>query len=443
MLSQGREALLRGKGTLFMNILFQNVQVVCGGFQTACVVVSGDRISYIGENAPAGQKFDRVINGRGKALLPGLYNAHTHSPMTLLRSYADGHNLQDWLENYIFPVEDRMCDDDAYAGACLAVMEMLATGTVCFNDMYMFMGAVAKACAESGMKANLARCVVNFSDENLEDDSRFLEAVRLFEEYNGFDGGRILVDFAPHSVYCCTPKGLSFAAELAQRFGTRIHVHLSETVKENDDCQAQFGATPAKLLEQAGIFEVPATLAHCVHLSEADMDILEKNGASVCYNPTSNLKLGSGIASVDRFLARGINVALGTDGASSNNNLNMFEETHLASLITNGVRQNPTAIGAADAFYMATRGGALAMGRADCGEMKEGFKADLVLVDLNRPHLKPMHSLMSNAVYAMQGSDVTMTMVDGKILYENGEFKTIDAEKVYALAEKSKKHLFS
>lgn len=328
-----------------MNILFQNVQVVCEKFQTACVVVSDDKISYIGKDAPKGQKFDRVIDGKDKALLPGLYNAHTHSPMTLLRSYADGHNLQDWLNHYIFPVEDKMNDDDAYAGASLAVMEMLASGTVCFNDMYMFMDAVAKVCAESGMKANLARCVVNFNDENLKDDGRFLEAVRLFEEYNGAGGGRILVDFAPHSVYCCTPKGLSYTAELAQKFGTRIHVHLSETVKENDDCQAQFGMSPTRLLQQAGVFEVPATCAHCVHMSEEDMDILENSGASVAYNPTSNLKLGSGIAPVDRFLARGINVAVGTDGASSNNNLNMFEETHLASLITNGVRQNPTAIG--------------------------------------------------------------------------------------------------
>lgn len=426
-----------------MNILFQNVQVVCEKFQTACVVVSDDKISYIGKDAPKGQKFDRVIDGKDKALLPGLYNAHTHSPMTLLRSYADGHNLQDWLNHYIFPVEDKMDGDDAYAGAYLAVMEMLASGTVCFNDMYMFMDAVARVCAGSGMKANLARCVVNFNDENLKDDGRFLEAVRLFEEYNGAGGGRILVDFAPHSVYCCTPKGLSYTAELAQKFGTRIHVHLSETVKENDDCQAQFGMSPARLLQQAGVFEVPATCAHCVHMSEEDMDILENSGASVCYNPTSNLKLGSGIAPVDRFLARGINVAIGTDGAASNNNLNMFEETHLASLVTCGVRQNPTAIGPADAFYMATRGGALAMGRKDCGEIKEGFKADLILVDLAKPHLKPMHSLLSNAVYAMAGSDVCMTMVDGKILYENGEFKTIDAEKIYALAEKSKKHLFS
>lgn len=412
-----------------MSIVFKDI-VLPFSLERSDVLIDGEIISKIGKNLSA----DTVIDGKNRLLSPGLFNAHTHSPMCLLRSYADGYPLEEWLFDKIFPIEDKLNDDDIYFAAQLSIMEMLASGTVCFADMYYGMASVAKAVTEVGIKANLSR---GATGQGQEDQWKIDENVELFKEFNS---DKIRVDFAPHSVYTCTPSYIEQIVKAAKSLGASLHVHLSETKTEQENCIKQYKKTPTELFEAAGVFEQKTIAAHCVHVTESDMDILLKNNISIAHNPTSNLKLASGIAPVNMFVEKGINVAIGTDGASSNNNLNMFEEMHLAAVLH--LRDNPTAILPTEAFKMATKNGATAMGRRDTGEIKVGNKADLIVIDLDKPHLKPMHNAVSNLVYSAQGQDVYLTMVDGKILYQNGEFKTIDKEKVYKNIEKSKERLF-
>jgi 5-methylthioadenosine/S-adenosylhomocysteine deaminase len=424
-----------------LDILFSGVAAVLADEQNtvldgAYVGVEDGKIVYVGSKAPK-KKARRTISGTRKVLMPGLCNAHTHTPMTLLRGYADDYELHTWLNDHIFPAEARMTEDMLYWGTSLAIMEMLAGGTVSFTDMYGPMMEVARATDESGMKANLSRALMHRGDPKEYDfrsDDRAKEARALTDEYHNRDHGRIKTDIAIHGEYTSCFKLWEQVGEYAAGRRIGIHVHLSETRKEHEESKERnYGRTPAQALHAARVFEVPTTAAHCVWVENDDIEILREMGVTAAHNPVSNAKLASGTANVPLMLERGVNVALGTDGMASNNSHDMFEEMKAAALLNKLSRRDPEALNASSVLRMATRNGYIAQGRAkEGGYIKEGCDADLILLDFDKPHLTPCHSVISSIVYAARGSDVCLTMVRGKILYENGEFLTMDAERVLA-----------
>lgn len=417
-----------------MNYIIKNTAIVTMDndkvIENGYIIIENGEIVKVGDGEFLGDdgKYT-VIDGENKLVMPGLINCHTHTPMGIMRSYGSGLPLDRWLNEKIFPVEDKLTEDDMYWGSMLAICEMLSTGTTTFNDMYFQTHMTAKAVIKSGMRAVLTYCGTCFAPY---DDYNTLKRVennrRLFEDYKTSD--KIKVSVSPHAVYTCTDDFLADDAKEAKRLNTLIHTHLSETVKENDDCLTEKHKSPTEHMRDLGIFDSPTVAAHCVHLSNDDIDILKEYDVSVVNNPTSNLKLGSGICDISKLMNNGVNVTLGTDGASSNNNLNMFEEMHIASILVNGSNMDASLISANDVLKMATVNGAKALGFDKIGAIKEGYKADIIMLDLDKPHFMPMHSLVDNLVYSAQGSDVCMTMVDGEVLYRDGKYLTIDINEV-------------
>lgn len=429
--------------TLFKNadiLIFENG--IYSVIKNTYLAVDGDKISYIGKDFPDG-KFDITKDMTGKLLMSGFYNCHNHCPMVLLRGVGSDLPLNEWLFNKVFPIEDKLTADEIYAGTNLALLEMLACGTVSFSDMYFEPQVTAKAVAEAGMKANLTRPVQSFDpSEEAKDSFRIAQSIELYNEWNNAADGRILIDFSIHAEYTCTEKIARAYSEECNRRGGLMHIHLSETVKEHNECKEKYGKTPTQWFNDLGAFDSRAFAAHCVTLEDSDMEILLSNGVNVVHNPSSNMKLGSGFARVQKMLDMGINVALGTDGAASNNNLDMVEEMHLASIIHNGYSQDATIMNADTVIKMATLNGAKLQGRENCGELKVGNKADIIAISLDKPHLRPVIDEKALITYSAQSSDVCMTMVDGKILYENGEYTTLDKEKIYFDVEKAIKKLY-
>jgi 5-methylthioadenosine/S-adenosylhomocysteine deaminase len=407
------------------------------------VLIKNGIIARIGPDIADTSEGANTIDGSGKLVMPGLINGHCHVPMTLLRNYADDMDLQTWLFDHIFPVEDRLNGDDVYWGSLLGIMEMLSTGTTCFADMYDHMDAIASAVELSGIRAQLSRGQTsNDAGPDFSEDRAMKESVDFVKKWNGAAEGRITAAMAPHAIYTCSPAYIQAVANNAEKLGVPIHVHLDETVREHEDCLRTHGKTPTAHLYDLGLFELKTIAAHCVCITEDDMRLLREKDVSVIHNPASNLKLASGIAPVPEALSAGLNVCIGTDGASSNNNLNMWEDMYLTSILHKGSTRDPRLITAGEVLKMATVNGAKALGMPRVGSIQEGNKADLIMVDLEKPHLKPLHNLCSALVYSAQGSDVSMTMVDGRILYQDGEFRTIDREKVYYHLEKVCKRLF-
>lgn len=430
-----------------MKILFKNADILVrnGNFNViegAYLAVDGNTISYIGTDEPK-DNFDEIKDMRGKLLMPGLINCHNHSPMVLLRGIGSDLPLQQWLFDTVFPIEDKLTAEEIKAGSELALLEMIAGGTVSFSDMYFEPEMTIKAVAESGMKANITRPVQSFDpNETPEQSYRMKEAIELYDKYNNTFDGRVLIDFCIHAEYTCTETvARAFIEKVNERSGN-LHIHLSETKKEHDECVEKYGKTPAEWFDGLGGFESSAFAAHCVWLTESDMDLFRRKGVSVVHNPTSNMKLASGFAPIQKMLDMGINVALGTDGASSNNNLDMFEEMHIASIIHNGYLLDATAMNADTVLKTATVNGAKVQRRADCGELKVGNRADIVAVSLDSPHMVPALDKKALLTYSAQSRDVFMTMVDGKILYENGEYKTLDKERIYYDINKAVEKLY-
>lgn len=431
-----------------MSILFQNCDILLRGedgtYSTlrGFLGVRGDTIDYIGTEKPTGE-YTEHKEMRGKLLMPGLINCHSHSPMVLLRGIGSGLPLQEWLFDKVFPIEDRLVPEDIAAGTRLALLEMIAGGTTSFSDMYFFPAETVAAVAEAGMKANLNRCVQCFDEsQTVEQNTQIPQSLALFEQYHNAENGRIRIDFSIHAEYTCKSHIVRAYSELCCARGGRMHIHLSETRKEVEECIARHGVSPVKWFEDLGTLESPTAAAHCVAVSDEDIAILRRRGVSVVHNPTSNLKLGSGFAPVRRFLDEGINVALGTDGAASNNNLDLFEEMHLAAIMHCGYHCDPTAVRAAEVLDMATVSGAKLQGRDDTGVLAVGKKADLIALDLDRTHLYPNFDTLALLTCAAHASDVVLTMVDGNILYENGEYKTLDREKVLYEARAAVERLY-
>lgn len=390
------------------------------------ILIDGKRIAGFPDTADD-VPYDEIIDGKGMLALPGLVNTHTHVAMTLFRSYADDLALMDWLQNMIWPAEAHLDDDIVYWGSMLAFAEMIRGGTTAFCDMYMFMDSCAQAAEAAGIRGNIARGLAGVTPNGMK---ALEENVELYRKWNNGADGRIRVMLGPHAPYTCPPDYLKKVRDTAEQYGIPIHIHLSETKGEVDTCREKFGVTPIALMNQIGLFDVPTLAAHCVHVTDEDIAIMAEHHVRVAHNPGSNLKLASGIAPVPAMRKAGIVVGLGTDGASSNNKLDMFAEMRLAALIHKAASLDPFAIKAEEALQMGTKDGAMCLGYDDLGELKEGYLADLILVDRSGWHWKPRFNSISLAIYAGNSMDVDTVMVNGKVLMRHKELLTIDTEKL-------------
>ncbi|HBL83590.1 MAG: hypothetical protein A2Y17_09385 [Clostridiales bacterium GWF2_38_85] len=406
-------------------MLFENIGIIDETFayqKDIFVCVQYEKITYIGKTRPV-DYIGETYNGKNKLLMSGLYNTHSHAAMTLMRGYGEGLTLLDWLHKRIFPFEAKLTGEDIYNGAILAFAEMIRFGTVALSDMYFFGEDMKHAVLDSGIKANINMSV---------NGSGSLYELPIYQEMISLrDEGRMKVGYCLHAEYTSTPQIVFELAYEAKSRGVIINLHMSETKAEHDDCKKHHGVTPARYFEQHGIFDNRVIAAHCVYIEDEDIEILKKHNVYVSCNPVSNFKLGSGTPPVKKLLDSDVNVVIGTDSAASNNNLNMFEEIKLFAMLS----QRTTS--AVDALKAATVTGAEAMGRENCGSVAVGNKADLIVLDLNGAHMTPVHDMLSNVVYSAQGSDVVLTMVDGEVLYCDGEYKKIDLEKIKYIANRS------
>ena len=392
------------------------------------ILIEGNKIVAVGKVDEQLAQGAKIIDGKGTVAMPGLVNTHVHAPMSLLRSYADNMPLMPWLEQKIWPAEEKLTDEIVYCGTQLSIMEMMMTGTTTFAEMYDHMNAVAEAVVDSGMRAHLSRGVVIFSDEQL---NKLDEGIDLYRQFHGKADDRIHVWFSAHAPYTCLPPYVEKLVEQAKLHNAGMHIHVAETLSEIEQIKANYGKTPVEHLRDLGAFDVPALAAHCVHLTDNDMDILAEKKVSVAHNIVSNMKLASGIAPVTALCQKGVNVALGTDGASSNNNMNMFKEMTTAALVHKVNTMDSTAIGAYDVLKMATVNGAKALHwQDDIGTLEVGKKADLILIDIDQPHYAPWNDTVADLVYSGQGSDVKTTIINGQIVMENRQFTTLDKEKI-------------
>mgnify|MGYP005793939749 FL=1 len=395
----------------------------------AYVAVEGTKIVSVGAVRPQGT-FDQEIDGKGNVLMPGFVNAHTHVPMTAMRGYGDGNNLQDWLNNYIFPVEARWDDRAVRSCTALGLAEMIASGVTTIADMYMHTDIIAQEVASAGISANLCCGGVLFGDTF--DPATHGDCVaqrELTEKWHNYNDGQIRIDASIHGEYTSRKELWQWMADYARDHGLGMHVHISETKAEHEACLARHGKTPIQTLDEYGVWDGRAIAAHCVWTTPEDWAIMAEKGISAIHNPISNLKLGSGIAPVPAMKKAGVNVCLGTDGVSSNNCTDFFSDLKFAAILHNGANCDPLALLPLDALKMATRDGGVALGRKT-GVIEAGYEADLILVDFSHLNLTPCHSVISNLAYAAHGSDVCMNMARGKVIYKDGDFLTIDLERV-------------
>jgi len=397
------------------------------------ILIDDSMIVYAGkrEDAPAFEA-DKTIDGMGALAMPGLCNMHTHTPMTLLRSIGSDLPLDRWLNDAIFPVEKHLTDEAVRAGTDLGIMEMLRYGTTSFNDMYMHMDMEAEAVRDSGMRALLGHGVVDF-DESCSD---LLPNIALIEKWNHAADDRIRVALAPHSEGATTQKVLEQIRDAAEKYKVPVHIHVSETKLDFDGSLERRGLTPPQYLDKLGLLDSPVLAAHCVWFTDEDIELFARKGAVILHNPISNLKLASGVAPIAKMIKAGCKVTIGTDGVASNNNLNLWEEIKLMPMLQKGTTLDPTVVSPAQTIAAATSIGASALGYENLGLLKEGYLADLILLDMSGAHMSPCNDLESNLVYSAQGSDVCMTMVHGKVLYQNGEYTTLDPKLVMERANK-------
>ena len=411
-------------------IVIKNVQVLIpsGEVETANIFISGDKISKIDKSDFDAKNFT-VIDGRGKFAVPGFINAHTHASMTLLRSYADDKALMDWLQKDIWPIEDKMKRKDIRIGAELAAVEMIKSGTTTFADMYgPNMEEVAQVVEKSGLRGVLCRGLIGIFNG----DQKLATNIDLFKNWHGKANGRIKVMFGPHAIYTCEPDYLKKIAKTAGELGAEIHMHMNETLDEIKTCVKDYGKRPFEVVAKTGLLELGMLAAHCVHLSDNEIKIMKSKKVRVAHNPGSNMKIASGISPVPKLLKENIVVGLGTDGASSNNNLDMLEEMRLAALLHKVDTLNPLAIPAFEAVKMATEYGAAAVGINDIGKIEVGYKADITLFDMSGVEWQPCYNPISLLVYSANSSSVDTVIVDGKILMQGRELKTLDEEKIIA-----------
>lgn len=418
-----------------MNYLFKNVDILVkenGEYKTiknGYLGVQDEYIDYIGTEKPS-KKYEVEKDYSNKLIMPGLINDHSHNAMVLFRGIGSGKSLQDWLFNYIFPLEAKLTPEVIYIATKYALLESLASGITSFSDMYFFCKDESRAIIEAGVKANLCKCMTIFDDDTPLTDPFYTYTFELFDEYHNASNGKLKIDFSVHAEYTNRPHNVETYSKICKEKGARMHIHLSETKKEVDECIQKYGISPVKWFENLKTFENPTRAAHCVCLSDEDIDILKKHNVTVAHNPTSNMMLGSGFAQIRKLLDKGVNVTLGTDGVASNNNMNMFEEMHIASIIHKGYNLDPTIITASEILDMATINGAKSQGRDDTGIIEVGKKADIIALNMDKPHLYPNFDTPTIIVTSAQASDVCLNMIDGQIMYEDGKYFTLDKEAI-------------
>lgn len=408
----------------------ENFEIISSGE----IIIEGEEITYLGPRQERiMDSYSKVISG--DLVMPGFVNTHTHAAMTLFRGYADDMPLKDWLEKKIWPVEARLKNEDIYWGTLLAICEMLKGGTTCFADMYFHMDAVARACQESGIRASLSQGLIGI--DTIKGMVSLKESKNLVKNWHKKGEGRITVMLGPHAPYTCPPAYLSKVIKTAEQLDVPIHIHLAETREEVEDCLKAYGKTPIQLVNDIGLLNQNVLAAHCVHISPHDIDLLAEKNVSIAHNPGSNLKLGSGVAPLRALLEKNVLVSLGTDGAASNNNLDMVEEMRLSALLEKGLKEDAAAIPAEAALRMATVNGSAALFLdKKIGPLQKGAKADLIMLSIKKPHMFPIHNLLAQVVYSAAASDVELVMVNGKILMEKRNLLTIDEERVLFEAQK-------
>lgn len=422
-------------------MLFKNISMLDKNGQIQndkYVVTDGDSISYIGDDKPKG-RFKEEYDGKDKLLLPGFYNAHAHSPMTLMRGYGENLNLNDWLNTRIFPFEAKLYKEAVYYGSMLSFAESVKYGIVSTTDMYDFCEDIINAATDAKVKVNMGRALTAFEEVDINNHKGFGEAKYIYENFHNAENGRIKVEMSLHAEYTSNPKLVRELADYTREINGGMHVHVSETRSEHNECKERHnGMTPIEYFDSLGLLDTRTTAAHCVWVSDNDMSIMADRGVTVASCPVSNLKLASGICNVPALMEKGVKVAIGTDSVASNNNLNFIEEMKFFALINKEKHSDPKLITPMETLDAATFTGAQSQGRTDCGRIAEGYKADLIVMDTSGPQWHPVHDFINNLIYASSGSDVVLTMVDGEVVYENGEYTTIDIEKVRYEADKAK-----
>ena len=398
-------------------------------YYRGAVAVSGDRIALVSDSPQRIERYERergeglqVADGAGRLVMPGLINLHNHVSMTLMRGYADDLPLMPWLTEKIWPFEAKLDGDDIYSGAELGIAEMLLGGTTAFVDMYWYADRVAEAAIRSGIRAVVSPAFVGTAFDGYVERTQ-----RMIERYNGAAGDRIRVWVAPHAPYTCTPEQIRESLKLCERNGVGVNIHVAETLSEVETIRERYGKTPVEHLRDLGVFDYRALAVHCVHLTETDMEILSRQGVSVVYNPQSNMKLASGIAPVARLLEWGANVGIGTDGPSSNNDLDMWDEMRTASFLQKVATMDPCVLPAYEILKMATVNAARAIGHAgELGVIKEGALADFILIDAVKPHLMPVYNMVANLIYCGKAADVDTVVVNGEIVVEGRRIEGVD-----------------
>lgn len=405
------------------------------------LLIKDDLIAEIAETIDEGN-VDKIIDAEGKILLPGLINTHTHLSMTLFRGLADDLSLDSWLNDHIWPMEANLNGDYCYIGALLGAVELIKSGTTTFSDMYFYMEDVARAVEDAGIRAVLSYGMIDFGDAEKR-EAEIEENLQLFKSCNGMADGRIKVFFGPHSPYTASEDLLIKVRELADEYNMGIHIHVSETEKEINDSLDERGLRPFEYLEKIGFLGPDVVAAHCVWLSDEEIEIIKKHDVKVSHNPCSNMKLASGIAPVSKLIENDICVSIGTDGASSNNNLDLIEELKTASLLQKVSTLDPKVLTSDEAITMATIKGAEALGlENEIGSIEVGKKADIILIDTNSANMVPdSSSLSSNVVYSANGSNVDTTICNGKILMKNKKLTVLDEQEIYDKARKAIKEL--
>jgi len=380
---------------------------------------------------------EETINGMGKVVLPGLVNCHTHIAMTLFRGAAEDKQLDHWLRDTIWPLEARVKPSDIYDGALLGCLEMIKSGTTCFADMYFHEDLIAQAVDRAGLRAVLAPGIIEAGDVH-RGERMLRDAVGFVKKYRGFAGGRLKVQLGPHALYSCSPNLLRRVREAASKLGVGVHIHLAESTETAKVLRAKYGVGEVELLERIGFLKgLNILAAHCIHLSEDEMRLLAKCDVKVAYNPVANMKMGMGVPRIDEFLRLGVTVGIGTDGPASNNTLDMFESMKAAALLQKISNKDPTVLSAETVLRMATVDGARALGlEKSVGSLEVGKRADLILVDFDKPHLTPRHNLFASLVYSARGSDVDTVVVDGKVLMLKRLVKTLNEAEVMRKAQK-------
>ncbi len=409
------------------SILIKDTLIISDEIKKSSILIVDDSIQEI-STALNEKDAEKVIDGTNKITMPGLINTHSHVAMTLLRGEGDDQSLQTWLQEYIWPKEANLNEELVYLGSKLAMAEMIKTGTTTFNDMYFFMEETAKAVDETGMRAVLGYGMIDlFDEEKMKSELKVTE--KLIKNCHNTCQNRITVAVAPHAPYTCSEELLVKSKEMASKNDLKLHIHVSETKKEVEDLINDKGETPFKYLDNIGVLDSNTIAAHGVWTTDDEMDILKEKEVSIAHNPSSNMKLASGIAPVTEYLEKGINVGIGTDGVSSNNNLDMFSEMKLTAFLQKVKTLDPQVLTTRDTFKMATKNGAKALG-INAGSIQEGKLADIVMVDTLVPHMTPQRNALSNIIYSSLGTDVDTVICNGQILLENKELKTINEQEI-------------